>query len=441
MMIQNGITNLVSLLDNVMVGSVGTEAMSGVSIVNQFLFVFYLLIFGAVSAAGIFSAQYHGMNDTEGVRHTFRFKMIVSVAASLLAAVFFTVFADTLINSFLHEGSAEGDLLLTLDFGKKYLSIMLVSLLPYSVSQVYASTMRETGDTKLPMIASSAAVLVNLVLNAVLIFGLFGLPALGVVGAAVATVISRFAELSILVINAHKKRDKYPFAIGVYRTLKIPRELFAHITVKGLPIMANELLWAAAITARNGCYATRGLDVVAALNIAVTIGNIFNVIYMAIGSSIAIMVGNQLGAGDINGAKDYARKLLVFSVATSCLMALLLVAVSPFFPMIYNTSESVRHIATYLISVIALVMPLQAFTHSSYFMMRSGGRVLVTILFDSLFMWAIAYPIAFSLSSFTDMNIHLLFLLCQGAELIKVAFGAILIKKVDWAKQVVRKTS
>jgi Na+-driven multidrug efflux pump len=205
--------------------------------------------------------------------------------------------------------------------------------------------------------------------------------------------------------------------------------------------MVNELLWAAAITARNGCYATRGLDVVAALNIAVTIGNIFNVIYMAIGSSIAIMVGNQLGSGDIEGAKDSARKLLVFSVTTSVVMSLLLTAVSPIFPMIYNTSESVRHIATYLISIIALIMPLQAFTHSSYFMMRSGGKVIVTILFDSVFMWLIAYPIAFALSSFTSLNIHLLFLLCQSAEIIKVIFGAILIKKVDWAKQVVRKTS
>ena len=125
MMIQNGITNLVSLLDNIMVGSVGTEAMSGVSIVNQFLFVFYLLIFGAVSAAGIFSAQYHGMGDVAGVRHTFRFKMLISVAAAVLAAVFFAVFSDTLINSFLHDSSSEGNLLLTLDFGKKYLAIML----------------------------------------------------------------------------------------------------------------------------------------------------------------------------------------------------------------------------------------------------------------------------------------------------------------------------
>ena len=440
MMIQNGITNLVSLLDNIMVGAVGTEAMSGVSIVNQFLFIFMLLVFGAVSAAGIFTAQYHGMNDTDGVRSTFRFKLIINLAAGVLGTAFFAVFADTLINSFLHDSASEGDLALTFEYGKAYLAVMLVGLIPYSLSQVYASTMRETGDTKTPMVASTVAVLVNLVGNNLLIFGLFGLPALGIVGAAIATVISRFVELGILVVHTHKNPDKYPFIRGAYRSFKIPAALSRQIILKGLPIMLNELLWAAAITARNGCYATRGLDVVAAINIAVTIGNIFNVIYMSIVSSIDIIVGNQLGAGKIDEAKDSARKMLVFSVCASLIMAALLSCISPIFPLLYNTSESVRHIATYLILVLALVMPLQAFAHSSYFTIRSGGKVLVTLLFDSVFMWAIAYPIAFSLSRFTDMDIYSLFLLCQSAEVIKTIFGLILLKKVDWARQVVTKT-
>ena len=117
-MIQNGITNFVSLLDNIMVGRIGTEAMSGVSIVNQFIFVFNLMIFGAVSAAGIFTAQYHGNRDTDGERYTFRYRMIINTLAAIAAVGVFAVFSDFLISLFLHSGSAEGDLAITLEYGK-----------------------------------------------------------------------------------------------------------------------------------------------------------------------------------------------------------------------------------------------------------------------------------------------------------------------------------
>ncbi len=441
MMIQNGVTNLVSLLDNVMVGAVGTEAMSGVSIVNQFIFIFNLLIFGAVSAAGLFTAQYHGMGDTDGVRYTFRYKFLINLSAAILATVLFGLLSDTLISSFLHESSSEGDLALTLRLGKEYLMIMLIGMIPYAISQVYASTMRETGDTKTPMLASTVAVFVNLVLNALLIFGLLGLPALGVAGAAVATVISRFVELAILTVRVHGKSELYPFARGAFKSLSIPAELFRGITVKGLPIMLNEVLWAAAITARNGCYATRGLDVVAALNIASTVGNLFNVVYMSLGSAIAIVVGNLLGAGKIERARDEARKMLAFSVAASVAMAVLLAAISPLFPLIYNTSAEVRKIATYAIIVTAIITPFCAFAHSAYFTIRSGGKVLVTLLFDSVFVWAITFPIAFVLSNFTGMNIYPLFLLSQSSEIIKCGFGILLLKKINWAKTIVESTS
>lgn len=440
MMIQNGVTNLVSLVDNIMVGSVGTEAMSGVSIINQFIFIFNLLIFGAVSAAGIFTAQYHGKGDVEGVRHTFRFKFITIIIAGVLATVAFAVSADLLISSFLHESSSEGDLALTMTYAKDYLYVMLAGLIPYALSQVYASTMRECADAKLPMIASTCAVFINLSLNSVLIFGLFGFEPLGVVGAAIATVISRFSELAILVISAHKRTDRYPFAIGAYRTLKIPAALAKSITIKGLPIMLNELLWASAMTARNGCYATRGLDVVAGLNISATVNQLFGVVYMSLGSAIAIIVGNLLGAGKISQAKDEARKMLVFSLGTSIVMGALLATIAPVFPLIYNTTDSVRDTATYTIYVMACVMPMQSLAHSAYFTIRSGGNVLITMLFDSVFVWVVAFPMAYLLSQFTSIDFTVLYLLCQGAEVIKVVIGAVMLSKVEWARQIVSDT-
>ena len=172
--LQNGITNFVSLLDNIMVGSLGTEQMSGVSIVNQFIFIFNLLIYGAISGAGIFCVQYHGTRDQNGISHTFRFKLYLIVLLTVLSIGAIVLFGDYLISTFLSESSTSGDIVLTFSEGQAYLRIMLIGLIPYSVSQVYASTLRETEHTVVPMVASVVAVATNFVLNYILIFGKLG---------------------------------------------------------------------------------------------------------------------------------------------------------------------------------------------------------------------------------------------------------------------------
>lgn len=436
-MIQSGITNFVGLLDNIMVGTLGTEDMSGVSIVNQFLFVFNLMIFGAISAAGIFTAQYSGFRDNEGIRYTFRFKILINLVAGSLGVLLFAIFGEALISSFLHEGSTAGDLSLTLERGKTYLAIMLIGLVPYAISQVYASTMRETGHTVPPMVASIVAVATNFALNAVLIFGLYGAPALGVAGAAIATVISRFVELLVLVLWGHLHPDAYPYLAGAYRSLRVPKALFLQIIRKGLPLMFNELFWSLAITMRSQCYSLRGLDVVAAQNINSTIVNLFNVVYLSLGSSIAIVVGNQLGAGEIEPAKDSARKMMAFSITCASLMGLLMILLAKPFGLLYNTEESVRSLAAFMIVVSAITMPFSAYAHAAYFTLRTGGKVMITLLFDCVYMWAVVMPISILLSYGTALNITYLFIICQGVEAAKCILGFIVLKKGNWAKQLV----
>jgi len=436
-MIQNGITNFVNMLDNIMVGRLGTEAMSGVSIVNQFIFVFNLLIFGAVSAAGIFTAQFHGNGDNEGVKHTFRFKFLINTVCALLGIAVFFFFDDALINLFLHESEGVGDLALTLSHGKSYLLIMLIGLIPYSISQVYASTLRETGETVIPMISSIAAMLTNCVLNLLLIFGLLGFPALGVSGAAIATVISRFVELAVLTVYTHTHKEKCLYIVGVYRSIKIPSALFGKIAVKGLPLMLNEFFWSLALTLRNQCYSTRGLDVVAAQNISTTIFNVLNVVYMSLGFAVAVIVGNLLGAGKIDEAKQTDKKLITFSVFSGCLISLIFVILSFIFPYVYNTTDTVRTLASFMMLISAINMPFAAYANSAYFTLRSGGKVMITLLFDSVYMWVIVMPISFILSYLTGVGIHLLFAICQLSEIFKAIFGWILLRRGTWARRLV----
>ena len=259
-MIQNGITNFVSLLDNIMVGRVGTEQMSGVAIVNQLMFVFNLGAFGVISGAGIFGAQFYGCGKHDGVRHTFRFKLIAVFIVTLCACLLFYFAGENLISLYLHEEETTDPAALraALHYGRQYLLVMLIGIPPFAVSQCYTSTLRECGETILPMKASMAAVGVNMCFNAVLIFGLLGFPRLGVVGAAIATVLARYVEMVIVVLYTHKHADLYPFIKGAYESLHIPGSLVSKILIKGTPLMANELLWAMGMAVMTQCYSLRG---------------------------------------------------------------------------------------------------------------------------------------------------------------------------------------
>lgn len=435
--IQNGITNFVSLLDNIMVGQVGTEQMSGVAIVNQFMTVFNICIFGGVSSAGIFTAQYYGQGSQEGVRNTFRFKFIVCILLTAAATALFLAAGDRLIMLYLHEGAQSGDIAKTLEYGKEYLAVIIFGIVPYAVSQTYASTLRETGETLLPMKAGIFAVLVNLLGNYLLIFGKFGFPALGAVGAAIATDIARIVECVILVCWTYGHRKEHPFIEGAYRTMKIPRDLTANIIKKGIPIMLNEIAWSTGQAFLMQCYSVRGLSVVAALNISSTVSNLFNVVFLSTGGAIAIIVGQLLGAGKMEEAKDTDRKLLFFTVSTCFVFGTLLAMISPFFPLIYNTTQEVQSLATKFILIAAACMPLYAFMHGCYFTLRSGGKTWITVLFDSVYVWAADIPLAYVLAHFTGLHIVLVYLSCQLIETLKCILGYILVKKGIWIQNIV----
>lgn len=438
MLIQNLVTNVVTLLDNVMVGRVGTLQMSAVAIVNQLIFVFSLCIFGGLAGAGIFSAQYAGAKDNDGVRYCFRIKMVIAILMFLLALCVFIPFSESLISMYLADGTTEAEASATMKYAAEYFSIMLIGLLPFAVSQVYSSTLREIGETKLPMIASVAAILVNLVFNYFLIFGKLGFPKLGVMGAAIATVLSRFVETGIIMIVTFIKRNRYEFIKGAYRSIYVPKLLCKDILTKGTPLLINEFLWSAGMAVMLQCYSVRGLNVVAALNISNTVNNLFNVVFLTMGNAVAIIVGQHLGANEIKEAKDSAWKLIALAVATCAVTGGAMAVSAPFIPEIYNTETAVKFMATEFLFVVAALMPIYAFAHNCYFTIRSGGRTGVTFLFDSAFTWVVAVPFAYILANFTDLPILPLYIIVQSLEFVKCVVGFILIKKGIWVRNLIK---
>ena len=391
------------------------------------------------NGAGIFTAQFYGKGDQEGLRSTVRFKLWFALLAVLTCLGVFLLFGDKLITLFLHPGEEDLDLAATLRYAKEYMAVMLIQTAPFALSQVYSGTLRETGETLLPMRAGIVAVFVNLVFNYVLIFGKLGVPALGVVGAAAATVLSRFVELAIILVWTHSHRERCPFAVGLYRSLRVPSALFRRILVLGTPLLLNEFLWSGGMTVLNQCYSLRGLEVVSAFNISNTVGNLFFCAFIAMGNAISIIVGQLLGAGELERAVDEDRKLIAFSLALSVGVGLLMALVSPFIPQVYNTTDAVKALAVKLLLVYAAMMPLFSYTNSCYFTLRSGGKTLITFAFDSLFVWVFSIPAAFYFSRGTDMGIVLMYAIVELLNLVKCVIGAVLVRRRRWVVNLVGK--
>jgi len=437
MIAQNAITSFVSFLDNIMVGMIGTEQMSGVAIVNQLLFVFNLCIFGGVSGAGIFGTQFFGKGDFEGQKYTFRFKIYASIVITSIALLLFTFQGDMLISLYLSDSGEVGNIKLALQYGQEYLAIMMVGLVAFAISQTYISSIRETGHTFVPMVAGIAAMVTNLVFDILFIFGIGPIPAMGVKGAALATVVSRFVECSIVLIWTHSHAKRNPYIIGVYKSPRIPKNILKDIFIKGTPLMINEMLWAAGMAAIAQCYAVRGLEVVAAQNISSTITNLFNVVYIQLGGCISIVIGQQLGAGKIDEAKDSQRKMTFFSVVCCAGVAFVMMLVGGVFPNIYQTQESIKALARIFIIISAVVMPVCAFCHCSYFTLRSGGKTFITFLFDSVYTWVIVIPVATVLAKYTTLDIALVFFLVQSLEFVKAIIGFFMVKSGVWLQNIV----
>ncbi len=436
-MIQNGITNFVSMLDNIMVGQVGTEQMSGVAIVNQLLFVYNLCIFGGLSGAGIFTAQYYGKGDVEGIRHTFRYKLWLAGLLTIGALALFAVKGTSLINLYLSGSSDGGNMAAALASGRSYMLVMLAGLPAFMLVQTYASTLRECGETMVPMTAGIAAMTVNLVFNYLLIYGHFGFPMLGVVGAGIATALSRYVELLIVIIWTHRHSIRMPFVKGLYRTMKVPARLIRPFIIKGAPLLFNETLWSGGMAMLSQCYSVRGLNVVAGMNIANTVNNVFNVVFITLGSAIGILMGQMLGAGKVEEAREANRKMIAFAVFVCFGIAALMIPVAFEFPKLYNTTDHARRIATLIILAQAAFMPQNSFLNAAYFTIRSGGKTIITFFFDSVYIWIAGVPAAFILTRFTDLDIVLIFVIVQLADLVKCVIGYILLKKGIWLNTIV----
>lgn len=436
--LQNTVTNFVSLVDNLMVGQLSTAQIAGVTIVNNnLLFIFNLCLFGAAAGAGIFTTQYFGSGDQDGVRNTFRFKLISCAVLCIAGMAVFLLAEDALIGLYLR---GEGDPALaadTLYYAKQYLMWMLPGLIPFAVTNAYAGTLKVCGQATVPALASLCATVSNICLNYVFIFGNLGMPAMGIRGAALATVISRYIEMGIVVIWSHRNTEKLPFVKGLYRSFRIPGKLLRAIAVKGSPLLVNEAMWSFGMAFLNQCYSFCSLDVVPALSISATVFNMASICFKSLGVTVGIIMGQMLGANKPEKEiRDSNRKLTALCMLTGLILGSLMALSSGIFPRLYETTDSVRALATGFILIASTDVVFQSYIYPVYFTLRSGGKTVATFLFDCGSIWLLSLPTAFILSHYTHIHVLVIYGICMGLDLLKCIIGFFMMRSKSWIQNI-----
>ena len=429
-----------NLADTFFVGQTGDSNQVAAVSVSMPLFLLFIAtgnLFGVGGCAFISRSLGEGRKDR--VKTISAFCIYASIAVGLVLGIIFFTLKNQIL---MLVGASENTLGLAADY-LKWVALGAPSI----VLAITASNLvRGEGAAKESMIGSVIGQITNIILDPIFIlhtgdklFGInmpFGFD-MGVAGAAIATVLSRYVEAAIVIGWTHRHTEKNAFAKGLYSTLKVPANLTKKILVKGTPLLFNETLWASAMAMLTQCYSIRGLNVVASLNISNTINNVFNIVFIALGDSVAIIVGQLLGAGDMKKARDTDNKMIAFSVMCCTCVAMVMFVMAPLFPMLYNTNDEARELAKYLIMITAFFMPQNAFLHATYFTLRSGGKTIITFLFDSVFIWCVSVPIAFVLSRYTGIHVLVIYACVQLADLIKCVIGFVLVKKGVWLQNIV----
>ena len=416
------INMLYNMVDRMYIGAipdVGAYALTGVGLTLPLI----TLISAFSSLFGTGGAPLASIKLGEGNEKAAGRILGVSAFMLMCTSAILFLFIQLAMNPLLIAFGASEN---TLPYAGEYLRIYLFGTAFVQLVMGLNPFISAQGCAKEAMLSVVIGAVLNIALDPLFIFTL----GMGVRGAALATVLSRYVECAIIMIWTHRHKLQAPFIEGAYRSMLVPLHLVGDIFRKGMPLLVNEFLWSAGMATLNQAYSTRGLAVVASMNICSTISNLFNVVWLSMGTVVAIMVGQQLGASEFDRAKTTVRRLMLVSLAGAVAIGVVMIAFAPLFPRLYNTTEEVRYIASRLLMIVALAGPVNSFCHCCYFTLRSGGKTWITFLFDSAYLWVLSIPLARLLTGATLWPILPIYVICTFVDVLKALAGGILIKKV-----------
>lgn len=432
------IQNMVSLIDNFMVAGLGDVKMSGVNVAGSINFIFLVFMTTVCNAGGIFMSQFNGAKDSGGMQQTFRFKLIVGIVSGMLFTAFCLINPAPVLALMVHGNTASGNIIAEAVIYEK---VVAWSWLPMVISTAIASSLRETGSVKTPLIISVIATLVNTCGNYILIYGNFGAPRLEVTGAAIATIIARLVEMITFIIYINIKRPA--FYSRIIDIFKVRGKLFAEILGKSGMILVSEMAWVISETITTALYNSRGgAEIVSGMSAGFAIANLFFISFNGIGTATGVLLGGTLGSGRLEEARTQKDWILsgslvfgIFFGLLGCLSVLLI-------PIVFgNLSPTARIVARGLIFVAAAYMPAWCFVNAQFAVSRTGGDTVLGVVVDSTINPLVVIPGIFALTYLTNLGPVAMYAIIKLADFIKITIAGIWLKKERWLRNLAKENA
>lgn len=426
-MAQQFITTFVNLIDNVMIGSIGNIALTSVTVANRFFLIVNSLLFGLCGAAGIYIAQYFGAKEKRKCQEVFNINMFFSIGAAVLFTFVIFVFPQFAVELFSKTP-------IIVEEAIKYLQFAKYTYIPFAISFTCMMALRAVGINKIQLKVGTVAVLTNTLLNYCLIFGHFGFPEMGIQGAAIATVTARVVEMTIYLVVLY--RNRHFFSFDLKGMIRINLGLLTNIIRKAIPLTANEILFSIGQSLIFMSYMRCDEYLVASISVVDTVANIMFIVFGGLSSAISIMIGNKLGANQLDEAKENARKLLCFGLMVSLVIGSIFFMLAPLIPNMYNVDVPIKEAIVTLVRIKSIMINIYAFNVCIFFILRAGGDVVSTMVMDSGFLWVAGVLVSTVLSSFTTISLITLYIIVESLDLIKLMIAAYFFKKERWVKNI-----
>lgn len=425
---QGMLNTIVNLVDNLMIGNLGSTAIASVGLANKVFFVFSLLVFGVVSGSGILAAQYWGNHDIKNIRRVLGMALVISLSAAVLFLIPARCNPEMLMRIFTTSESS-------IELGASYLVIVALSYPLTAISNTYVAMLRAVNRVKAPVVTSCIAICVNIILNYTFIYGNFGAPAMGVAGAALATLTARLVEAGCLVWVVYAK--KTPFACHIRELFGWSGDFVRQFFVTAAPVIANEFVWGLGTTIYSMAYGRMGDDAVAAITIATTIQDIVVVLFQGLSAATAVILGNELGAGKLDTAERYAKNFFILQFLVTIAGALLCVGMRWNIISLYQPgiSDQVAENVSRCLLVFALFMPSKMFNYVNIVgVLRSGGDTRMCLFIDTSGVWLIGIPMAFIGGLWLKQPIYIVYAMVTLEEVYKTILGYWRYRQKKWLR-------
>ena len=428
--LQSLVTASLNLLDNLMIGSLGENEIAAVGISNQFYMLYYYTIMGITLGAGIFMSQFWGKKDVTSIHKFLGISLVVGMVSTIFFAILAFFFPEMIMKIFIDEN-------IVIEQGVAYLKMVALSYIFTTISLAYAAALRSIGQTKIPMYGSLVGLVFNGILNYIFIFGKFGAPVMGVAGAALGTTVSRFMELAFILFIIYK--NKNVVAGKISQLLDFNFDLVKRYFITATPVVFNDVMWIAGITAYFIAYSKLGINATATMQIANTINNVFNIFGIGIASASAILIGNKIGAGKEEDAKEDAIKISVFGVLIGIIIGIFFFFLSPFIAMLFKITPETYENLIFVLKVMAIILPLRFFGITQIIgVLRGGGDVMYAIITELVAVWLIGVPLSFIGAVYFNLPITIVYILVCLEEPFKAIATYPRLRSGKWIKNLVK---